>query len=207
MARLWLASVVGLCAAIFCVHDVRAQQELGLGPPPAKAFLSPDGSFATKVPMGWVARDFPQAKTVQFAIPGAGAAWLQVQRLQVPQGAQPKQLLLRAREHRLDKLPHFRVLGMQEVLINGVRAATLAGDFWFQGNAEYPRAVEEVFLVVGNEAYEMHFECFAPMAASMRADLTAFYLSFVPHPAAQAAPSKPEADGDNLQDLMDRVPF
>lgn len=200
--------LVAACLVLSCLAaaPVRAQ-ELGLGPPPSRPFLAGDGAFAAKVPSSWAASDFPKTHTVQFSIPGPGAAWLQVQRLQVPAGARPKQLLLRARESRLAKLPHFREFGRQELLVNGLRAATLSGDFWFQGNAEYPRAVEELFIVDGSEAFELHFECFEPMVGAMRADINAFYMSFVAHPGARGAPQSPTQETDGLQEMMDRVPF
>ena len=197
------------CLTLLCLAapPAHAQMEMGLGPPPTRPCLAADGSFAGQVPASWAASDFPRARTVQFSIPGAGAAWLQVQRLQVPAGANPKQLLMRARESRLSKLPHFRQFGQQELLVNGMRAASLSGDFWYQGNAEFPRAVEELFVVDGTEAFELHFECFEPMVESLRHDITQFYMSFVPHPGARAAPPSSPQEQDGLQDLMDRVPF
>lgn len=201
--------LVAACLLLSCTAaaPARAQQEMGLGPPPTRPFLAGDGSFAGKVPANWTASDFPRAHIVQFAIPGPGAAWLQVQRTQVPAGARPKQLLLKARESRLDKLPHFREFGHRELLMNGLRAASLSGDFWYQGNAEYPRAVEELFVVDGTEAFELHFECFEPMVESLRGDVMGFYLSFVAHPAARHAPPATGQEGDGLQEMMDRVPF
>lgn len=186
-----------------------AREDLGFsgkGDSKPKPYLAPDGSFAAVVPNFWQPREFRESNVVEFRMPGAGMAWLQVRRASVAPNTQPRQLLLRARESRLSKLPHFREHGRRDIAIGGNPGAAVIGDYWYQGNAEYPRAVEELFVIVGNEAFEMHFECFAPLADTIHADVMAFYMSFIAHPAARAAPP-PAGAAPNSDAFFNNLPF
>lgn len=171
-----------------------------------KPYLASDGSFAATVPNFWQPREFREAHVVEFRMPGAGNAWLQVRRTKVAPNTSPRQLMLRAREERLVKLPHYRELMRRDIAIGGSPGAGILGDYWYQGNAEYPRAVEEMFVVNGEEAFEMHFECFEPIVDSVRGDLMTFYLSFVAHPEATPAP-KPATDDKGSGHYFDNLPF
>ena len=176
----------------------------GMSGPQGKAWLSPDGAFAAQVPPSWQPRAFLAAQVVEFHLPQG--AWFQVRRVPVAPGTAPMQLLLRAREMRLAKLPHFQENGRGELSLGGAPAASVLGNFWYQGNAEYPRAVEEVFVVVGNEAFEMHFECFGPAMAALRPDVLHFYGTFVAHPAAAPPPQQNQAQ-QNSGSYFDSLPF
>lgn len=200
---------VALCSLALPPPAAQAREDLGFsgkGDSKPKPYLAPDGSFAAVVPNFWQPREFREANVVEFRMPGAGMAWLQVRRDVVAPNTQPRQLLLRARESRLSKLPHFRENGRRDIAIGGHPGAAVIGDYWYQGNAEYPRAVEELFVIVGNEAFEMHFECFAPMADAIHADVMAFYMSFIAHPAARPAP--PPASAQPGSDaFFNNLPF
>jgi hypothetical protein len=106
---------------------------------------------------------------------------------------------------RLSNLPHCTEMSRRDVNFNGLTGASVLGTFWYQGNAEYPRAIEEVYLVVGREAFEFHFECFAPLSGQLSAELNRVYASFVPHPPTPAPSAAPGEDSD--EDPLDKIPF
>lgn len=178
-----------------------------MGAPPQAPYIAPNRLFALNLPPGWITRTFPDRPDfveVRMA-DRPGTAWLQVQRTLVAEGAKPRQMMARAVELRLKKLPHFREMLRRDVEINGVKAASVVGTYWYQGNAQYPRAVEEVYLVLGHDAYELHFECFEPYSHALAGDLNRLYASFVPRPPTQVPVAKdPDEDMD---DALDRIPF
>src|SRR6185437_16623223 len=88
--------------------------------PPTQNFSAPDRTFSLNVPMNWVPKTFPdQPDFVEFRIDGPGDAWLQVRRLKVPNGARPRQVLARAVEYRLKKLPHYTELRRRDINMGG----------------------------------------------------------------------------------------
>jgi len=66
----------------------------------------------------------------------------------------------------------------RRVKMAGHAAASITGTYAFQGNIQYPRAIEEVYVVAGNEAFVFHFECFSLNAETYLQDLSAVYASF-----------------------------
>jgi hypothetical protein len=191
---------------VFLLASPVAAQETIFGPAPRTPFSAPERMFSVQLPSNWEPKYFPdQPDFVEFRVEGPGTAWLQVRRLPVPESARARQLLARAVEKRLSKLPHFAETSRRDVNFNGLMGASVLGTFWYQGNAQYPRAVEEVYLVVGREAFEFHFECFAPLAGQLSADLNRVYASFVPHPAPAPPGVGPSEDTD--EDPLDKIPF
>ncbi len=169
-------------------------------------YMAPHRMFSVRLPPGWEPRtvaerpDFVELRMLN----SPGTAWLQVQRIPVSEGARAKQLLLRALELRLKKLPHFAETGRRDIIINGIKGASLTGSFWYQGNAEYPRAIEEIYIVIGKEAFELHFECFEPLSGQMAGELDKLYQTFVPRPPQQSAVPMPE---EEEEDPLDNIPF
>jgi hypothetical protein len=176
------------------------------GPPPSPPYIAPGRLFSVTLPPGWTPKTFAdKPDLVELRITGRpGNAWLQVQRLPVAEGARARQLLVRAVDARLKKLPHFTEVQRRDVDFNGLKGAGLVGTFWYQGNAQYPRAFEEIYLVLGNEAFELHFECFEPLSQSLAYDLNRVYSSFVPRPPVSTPQVNP---GDDDEDPLDKIPF
>lgn len=152
--------------------------------PKATRFVAQDRLFAINVPAGWnVVLHEDDPNTIDFhgvARPGNGI--LRIRRVPVPEGANPRQLRLNALEYYIDKLEHFRLVSRRDFLIAGHKAALLLGTYAFQGNFQYPIALEEVFVVADKEAFVFHFECFEPEAVRLENDMNIFYGSFVPRP-------------------------
>ena len=199
--------VVSLLAAPAWAGEKLFFQGLGAAAPRAPAYVQPGRLFSLNVPDNWQARTFADRPDfVEFRIVGGpGTAWLQVQRQNIAEGARARQLLLRALEGRLKKLPHFRENGRRDVTLNGIKGASVTGDYWYQGNAEYPRAIEEIFLVIGKDAFELHFECFEPISGVVAQELDRVYNSFVARPAATPGPGAPVED--DQEDPLDNIPF
>lgn len=195
---LWLAM------AMLCARSSMAQSMFSARPP-AVSYRAPDGSFGFKLPSGWVQSEWIHAPaTAVFTIPNTADVWLQIRRVGVFANTQPRQLAARSREIRLQKLPHYVEAGHRDVSFGGLPGASVFGTYWYQGNAEYPRAVEEVFLISGHEAFAFHFECFAPMANNFGPLMTQLYESFVPYPANGKNTGNSD-DGDLT--IFDKVPF
>ncbi|MEK7703355.1 MAG: hypothetical protein AAB426_00240 [Myxococcota bacterium] len=156
-------------------------------------YVAPGRSFSLNLPGGWQAAAKPgdpatiELRTVRRNQEGI----LQIHHMQVPQGALPRQLLLNALDLRLGKLPGFRELARRDVKISGVPASVLTAAYSFQGNIQYPRSLEEIYVVSGTDGYVFHFECFAPVTAAFASDLNAIYSSFVVRPAMAAESATP----------------
>jgi len=163
--------VVGMTPAV-------SAQERQRMPP----WVAPERVFALEISPGWqVVLNDKDPSTVEFRHAAADAS-LFVRRMKVPAGAHPRQLLLNALEHRLRTLPGFKEGPRRDVQIAGLPGAEVAGVYYFQGNIQYPRAVEEIFVVRGEEAFNFHFECFEAMSAQLAPDLDRFYRTFIPRP-------------------------
>jgi hypothetical protein len=152
-------------------------------------FVAPGQLFAVQVPPGWgVALHDNDPDTVDFrGVNRPGYGVMQIRRIHVPKGAHPRQLLLNAIDTRLKKLPHFTVARRRDVKISGHRAAAVTGSYSYQGNLQYPVAVEELHVVTDREAFIFHFECFGPMATQLAADVNTFYTTFSPRPSTTAS--------------------
>ncbi|MEM6732389.1 MAG: hypothetical protein AAF658_12595, partial [Myxococcota bacterium] len=131
---------------------------------------------------------------------------LHIRRLAVPEGANPRQLMLTSIESRLSKLPGFRVAARRDVQVAGHAGAAVAAAYDFHGNAQFPRALEEIYVVVGTDAYVFHFECAEPAAGNYTRDLTLFYTSF--QPRVVAAPNQAPFAVDEETEVDDsELPF
>jgi hypothetical protein len=179
----------GRIFALLMLSATVAQAQLQMMPfdGRGKPWIAPDRRFAIEIPPAWnVFIDEKDPSTVELRpADGTGEASLFVRRVKVPVGASAKQLRLNALEQRLRKLPSFRELARRDAKIGPFIAAAVLGTYYFQGNAQFPRALEEVFIVQGEVAYVFHFECFEPLAPSFAADLDRVYKSFLPDPPAR----------------------
>ena len=198
------SSAVWALAAMACLSlsppSARAQSQL-FAPARRPPYIAPNRLFQLTLPERWEAKTFKdQPGLVEFRFTAPYAAWVQVRHLSVPAGARPKQLALRGRDQRLRKLPHFELQEERDLEVHGVPAATLTGTYWYQGNAQYPRMVEEMYLVSGTDAFVFHFECFEPAADAISGDLNHIYDSFVPRPEAMTTPTVEE-------NPLDTIPF
>jgi hypothetical protein len=205
---LCLALLLGLqlvCASAEAVADPSILFSRGQSNEQAP-YMAPHRLFSIRLPSNWSPHTFAdRPELVEFRlIDSPITALLQIKRTSVMEGARAKQLMLRAVELRLKKLPHFNETSRRDVNIGGVQGAAVTGVFWYQGNAQYPSAIEEIFLVLGTDAYELHFECFAPLSGQMAGELNRLYQSFVPRPTLPSG--MPQAPEDE-EDPLDNIPF
>jgi hypothetical protein len=160
---------------------------------PAAPYVAPGRLFSIKLPGEFDPITSKANKdTVQF-VSKRGDAALFVTRVSVPSGANARQMLLNAIEQKLSTLPGFQQVQRRDVMIAGAKAAAMDGTYNFQGNIQYPRTVEEIYAIFGNDAFAFHFEC-GPNPAQYVEALTTIYTSFVPRPPEEAGPSQPEVE-------------
>ena len=176
---------IGLCAlgAAARAQTIRDSLGLTLTKPPI-SYVAPGRLFALQVPGGWevVARE-DDTNVVEFrAVDRPGDGVLTVRRVSVPEGAHPRQLVLNALEQRLNKLANFKLVARRDLKIGALKGASVVGTYSYQGNVQYPLALEEVYVVTGAEAFVFHFEAFEPLAAGYSEDLDRFYGTFKPRP-------------------------
>lgn len=157
--------------------------DLMFGPAPTP-FVAPGQLFQVVVPAGWspfAVENDPNA--VEFrATVQAGDGSLIIRKIKVPSGAKARQLALNALDERLKKLPRWRLITKKDASISGLPSAVVTGTYAFHGNIQYPRMLEEVFVVAGTEAFILHFECFEPAASQYGMALNTFYTTFQPRP-------------------------
>jgi hypothetical protein len=165
-------------------------------------FVAPGRLFAVHMPTDWTVVQGDNPNEVQLVPTGPGHPLLFVRVLRVPSGADPMQVALRAIDDRLSKMPRFRLVSKKRVELGGYPAATVTATFSYQGNMQYPRALEEVFLLAGGEAFMIHFECSEPAAEHYLRAMTRFYQTFVPRPAS-TQPDKPKS----LFPEVENIPF
>lgn len=204
MKHVGIATLLG---ALLAPGAVQAQIEGVLGGDEGTPFTAPNRSFSVTIPPAWGASLVPgDPNTVEFrALQKPGHGNLYIRRISVPSGASPKQLLLNAVENRLSKLPSFQLNQKRTLSLAGVPAAAVVGSYDFHGNAQYPRILEEVFIVVGPDAYIFHFECASPVGAAYAPDLTIFYQSFQPRSAPVSGPFAVEGEEQPVDDSV--LPF
>ncbi|MBN1961359.1 MAG: hypothetical protein JW841_10470 [Deltaproteobacteria bacterium] len=148
-------------------------------------WVAPDRLFSIEMPSTWTAIAYDKKHDVTVLKPTNESvdANLVIQRLVVPAGASPRQLLLNAIEQRLSKLPSFQKIADRDVIVSGSPAAIVSGKYYYQGNAQFPRIIEELHIVKGTEAFILHFECYAELAGYLGPDLEGFYNSFTIRPS------------------------
>ena len=182
--RLRLGLSLAVSLALLAPAAARAQVDLGTGNlpgAPKRRFIAPGRVYAFEVPVGWdlySSESDPTTLEVRFGEQGS----LFIRRLKVPSGAVPRQLLLNALEQRLHNLPSFQEVSRRDVRVAGSPAAVVSGTYRYQGNAEYPRTVEDLFVVRGEEAFAFHFDVFEAVAGNLAAGLELVYRTFVIHP-------------------------
>jgi hypothetical protein len=198
-----LASLIG--TLVLLTGPIFAQHPLFKRPAP-RIFESPDGLFKVQLPGKWQITDFRPGESATLKPAGARPeTQLIIQRIQVPPGAHPRLLRLKAVENRLGKLPGFRELAKADVVIGGFPAAAITGSYHYQGNIQYPRAVEEVFIVAGNEAFILHFECFEPDGSAYAQAVGMIYQSLQFRPNQK--PPTQEPKGQKSQEKEETAPF
>lgn len=201
----WLvASLVVLAPA-----GVLAQVDLGpenLPGTPRRTFVAPGRAYALEVPIGWqlfASDKDPTTLELRFG----DQASLFIRRLKVPKGAAPRQLLLNALEQRLRKLPAFQEVVRRDVKVAGSPAAVVSGTYRYQGNAEFPRTVEDLFVVRGEEAFAFHFDAFEGAAGDLAAGLELVYRSFVIRPPGAGGEGQAPRQAVELPVDPDRIPY
>jgi len=193
--------MLGLCllCAVPAQFQVEAVQfgdpfaELkGIFGSPSAPYVAPGRLFSIKLPGVFEAATSKSNPDAVLFTSKSRDATLLISRSNVPSGASSRQLLLNSIEQKLSKLPSFEVANRRDVLIAGAKAAALDGTYNFQGNIQYPRTVEEIFVVFGIDAFAFHFECGSNPGQYGDA-LTTIYTSFVPRPP-EAGPAQPEVE-------------
>lgn len=180
---------------VAAVAVVSSPQELLAQPP--TTFVAPGRLFAVDLPAKWEVKLTDSPYEYQFVPRGHGDAILYVRRIIVPRGASPKQMALRAAEEHLAALPAFKLLKKRKVTVGGHIGAAVLGTYAYQGNIQYPRVVEEIYIVVGTEAFVFHFDAHEVASAAYAVQLNKFYGSFIPRPA----------DGSGVFDTDPKDPF
>lgn len=208
LATFTLLVVLSLPAAAQVAPYLDAMPEMPLRQ--RHLWVAPERLFALDLPTAWGVVDFDKARGITTLKPldeGVDAS-LVIRHFAVPAGALPRQLLLNALEQRLDKLPSFRESERRDVTVAGSPAAVISGGYYYQGNAQYPRVIEELYVVRGAEAFTFHFECYAPLAARVGSVLEGIYKSFAIRPPTSGtggARSRPTQLPDGID--INRIPF
>ena len=175
-----VAILCTLSGVIWQQNTAQATSLPSLAPPPPKIYQSPDAFLRFQVPAGWsVIQSNGSEKTVLAPVQTNGDAKILIERIEVPKGAHPRQLRLRAIEAIKTKLSGFQSQSERDIVISGLPAAVLTGTYPWQGNIQYPRALEQVFVVHGTHAIRIHFECFQPLASQHAAAVAVLYKSLL----------------------------
>lgn len=169
MKQIWsciLGQNTGLIVALlgFLIASPSVARDLPFFAPKApRIFESPDGLFRVELPNKWQVVALKLGESAKLTPAGSRPeTQFVLTRIDVPKGAHPRLLRLKAIENRLGKLPGFKELAKNDAIVGGFAAASITATYHYQGNIQYPRVVEEVFVVAGNEAFILHFECFEP---------------------------------------------
>ena len=191
--------------------NLSAQNPL-FGSKKPRVFKSPDGLFNIQLPGKWQVVDFRPGQSATLKPAGARAeTQLIIQKITVPPGAHPRLLRLKAIENRLGKLPGFRELAKADVTIGGYPAAAITASYHYQGNIQYPRALEEVFIVAGQEAFILHFECFEPDGSSYARAIGTMYQTLEIRPKQPGTPKtgipKKPAQEEDSRSFVDKVAY
>ena len=190
-------------AGLLCATDLLA----GSSSSKSRRFVAPGKLFGVKLPGQWTVHlheKDPYTYEFRPSDPKADA-FLIIRRIKVPPGANPRQLRLQAQEKRLSKLPHFKILREGDARVSSFPAASITATFAYQGNLQFPRVVEELYMVTRHEAFIFHFECFQPYAAKLSNDVNHFYKTFRPRPRRSVTLPKALPSSTTLD--PDKVPF
>jgi hypothetical protein len=189
----------------------------GIGAPTTTPFVAPGQLFQINIPYGWTPYSVDKdPNAIQFkATLRGGDATLIVRKFVVPAEARPRGLVLNAIDQRLSRLPRWQALQKRDVALAGQPAASVIGTYAYQGNLQYPRLVEQIFVIIGTEAYSLFFECFEPQAQQYAGELNGMYASFQPRVASPtvqgpfAVPDDPSGNNGEAFKLPDPkdIPF
>tara|TARA_Y100000589_G_scaffold308660_1_gene325416 strand:- start:7 stop:657 length:651 start_codon:yes stop_codon:yes gene_type:complete len=198
-----IATLIG--SFLLLTGSLYAQHPLFKRPAP-RIFESPDGLFKVQLPGKWQVTEFRPGQSATLKPAGARPeTQLIIQRIEVPPGAHPRLLRLKAVENRLGKLAGFRELAKADAVVSGFPAASITASYHYQGNIQYPRAIEEVFIVAGNEAFILHFECFEPDGSAYAQAVGIIYQSLQFRPNQNTPPKGSE--GQKSQQKEEPAPF
>ena len=175
-------TATAILLSAFFLAPVDALAQFGNENP--QTFIAPGKLFKVNLPSGWsvfLPKDDPY--TFEFRPQNSGIhTSLFIRRVSVPRQANPRQLMLNALEKRLKKLPGLKILRKSDNPIASYPAATLTAHYLYQGNIQYPKFLEESYVVTQREAFVFHFETFESNAGNLAHDLEAIYSSFQPRP-------------------------
>ena len=174
----------GMCIFLTASFLIPSEALAQFGKSQAQIFVAPGKLFRVTIPAGWsvlLPKDDPYTYEFRHSDSGTNTS-LFIRRISVPRGANPRQLMLNALEKRLNKLPSLKVLRKSDTPIASYPAATLTARYSYQGNIQFPRVLEETYVVTKREAFIFHFEAFEARAGALTQDLKTFYTTFRPRP-------------------------
>lgn len=179
------------------------QARMPMGAKSQHKYVAPGQLFQVEIPPEWgVTANAEDPDNVTFMPKNSNfRVFIAVRRLPVPPGAAAMQIALQAKEQRLQLLPLWQEQSTRKVVVAGRPAVVVTGNYYFQGNREYPIILEELIVALENEAFIIHFESFTGAAASFGPILEKFYATFQPHPAPEQIQQQPEHQRNPLLDL------
>lgn len=140
----------------------------------APPFSHSSGLYAFTPPGGWFCQQAKggkvECKTGKGPAPGTF-----VITYSTIEGRLDSELMAFNEERRLQKLPHFKKTGGGRLVLGGAKASVRSFTFDYQGNTEYPVAVEELYVVTGGKAIRLHFETMARAMPAYGGDLRQIY--------------------------------
>ena len=132
------AALIG--ASLLLTGTIYAQNPL-FRPPAPRVFESPDGLFKVQLPGKWQVTEFrPGQSTTLKPLGARPETQLIIQRIEVPPGAHPRLLRLKAVENRLGKLSGFRELAKADVVVSGYPA--IPNRLWLRCSAAFSKLPE-----------------------------------------------------------------
>jgi hypothetical protein len=172
----WRAPSLLLAAALAAAApDARAGGEVlemfNNAEPP---FAHSTGLFAFLPPPGWSCQQNRDSSVECRGQNGPQPGVLTVTH-QTVEGQLDAELMALNAEKQLKRLPHYQRTGGGRLLLGDVKAAIRSFRFDYQGNNEYPVAVEELYVVSGGKAIRVHFETMLLAMPHYMGDLKRFY--------------------------------
>ncbi|MBI5497812.1 MAG: hypothetical protein HY904_22585 [Deltaproteobacteria bacterium] len=164
-----------LLAVLAAAVPARANDLEGMFGNSEPPFEHSTGLYAFLPPGGWNCQQ-QRDSSVQCQASSTGAM-LRIEHWTI-EGQLDSELMAFNEERKLQKLPHFRKNGGGRLLLGDVKASIRSFVFDYQGNAEYPVAVEELYVVSGGKAIRVHFEVMARAMPSHARDLKQLYDTF-----------------------------